>query len=354
MSLRKDFSIFPVPPSASESIIEYLGKSGLAAGPNTKLLLEKPFGMDLDSAVKQITHIDAHFKSEQVYRIDHYLAKEMAQNLVVFRDYNSFFKQTWNNKFIERIEVTAKEKIGIEGRANFYEQTGALRDLVQSHLLQLTALTLMKAIPEQDQNESLNDSTQPSRRLEVLKQLKLSSIESMSEVAVRGQYKSYREEVQNPESVVETYVSLQLESSDPNFAGVPIVLTTGKMLVEKVTEIRIFYKKGSDMEANDLVLRIQPDEGVFMSIWSKKPRYEDTLEKSNLEFTYKTHQTELPDAYEKVFIDAMRSDKHLFISNAEVLEAWRILTPVQEAWKKSIDDLEFYENGVEKIDISNN
>ena len=172
-----------IPPQVSRPVIEFLGKSKLAKEKNTKILLEKPFGTDLESAKELILEIDRYFQAEQVYRIDHYLAKEMAQNLIVFRLGNSLFKHTWNRQFIEKIEIIASEKIGIEGRANFYEQTGALKDVVQSHLLQLAALTLM------DLPETFDIKDIPEKRLAVLQ-----SLQPVMGKAIHGQYKGYRQE----------------------------------------------------------------------------------------------------------------------------------------------------------------
>lgn len=328
-----------VPPRASRLIVEMLGTSGLATVPQTKLLLEKPFGVDLSSATNLAEHIRAHFAPEQVYRVDHYLAKEMVQNLIVFREYNSLFRRTWNKDFIERILILASEEIGIEGRVDFYEQTGALRDIVQSHLLQLTALMLMRLVGQDEMKEV------PKRRLEALKNLSIPSSVPIHTSVRRGQYKGYREEVKNPESVVETYVSVTLESQDPYFVGVPITLVTGKRLGTKTTEIRIFYKKDHEMEENELVLRLQPNEGVSMSVWAKRPGYEGKIEKSVLDFTYADHYEALPEAYEKVLVDVIRSDHDLFVSSEEVLESWRIITPLQEAWRKSHEDLFTYDSG---------
>jgi len=320
-----------VPPSAVRGIVEHLGTSGLAKRPTTKLLLEKPFGTDLASATDLVTHLSAHFAPGQVYRIDHYLAKQMVQNLIVFREYNSLVRHTWSNAFIERIEIVASETIGIEGRAHFYEQTGALQDVVQSHLLQLAALTLMPLL-DHDEPKSV-----PERRLAALKQLHLSG------TARRGQYEGYREEVKNPDSTVETYVELTLASDAPEWKGVPIYLKTGKMLKEKTTEIRVYYKKDNDEEANELVLRLQPNEGITLSIWSKRPGYEEEIEKKTLDFTYADHYDALPDAYEKVLVDVMRGDHDLFVGSDEVLESWRILTPVQEAWAQLSVDITIYD-----------
>ena len=334
-----------VPPQVSYPIIELLGTSGLAAAPGTKLLLEKPFGVDLASARELIEHIDNHFKPNQVYRIDHYLAKEMAQNIIVFREGNSLFKRAWNKDFIESITITASEKIGIEGRAGFYESTGALRDLVQSHLLQLTALTLMET-PRAGHLEEV-----PARRLAALRQLKL-AIEPVLQAARRGQYDTYANEAKNPGSVVETFVDLSLESSNPRWSGVTIRLVTGKALAEKTTEIRIAYKKDQDYESNELILRLQPDEGIELCLWTKAPGYERKLERHAMSFRYDDHFDELPEAYERVFLDAINSDHTLFATSDEVLETWRILAPVQSAWDNAgADGLIKYRTGIPAADV---
>ena len=328
-----------VPPITSKTIIGLIGEVGLAKREGTKLLLEKPFGTDLESAKDLVSHIDQYFKSEQVYRIDHYMAKETAQNIIVFREGNSLFKRTWNKDFIDRIEVTVSEEIGIEGRANFYEQTGALRDLIQSHLLQLLALTLMD-IPKAEEIDDV-----PRLRYEALKQLKVKEGETLTTHAKRGQYKGYREEVNNENSMTETFASIDLESSDPKWEGVNINLTTGKALKDKFTEIKIFYKKGHDHESNELLLRLQPDEGISFSVWAKRPGYEHQVSRHALNFSFKDHYNALPEAYEQVLFNAMNSDHSLFSSSEEVIETWRILDGLQKAWATSAYDLIIYKKG---------
>ncbi len=328
-----------VPPKVSKSIIELIGKSGLSERINTKLLLEKPFGIDLISAKELVNHIDNYFKPEQVYRIDHYLAKETAQNIIIFREGNSLFKKTWNKDFIEKIEVIVSEEIDIEGRANFYEQTGALRDLIQSHLLQLLALTLMD-LPKEDHINEV-----PNLRYEALRQLNLSSGESLLSYAKRGQYKGYREEVNNPLSMTETFASIDLVSSDEKWQGVKIKLTTGKALKDKTTYIKILYKKDHEHESNELLLRLQPDEGISFSVWAKRPGYEHQISRHALNFSFKDHYTSLPEAYEQVLFNAIIGDHSLFSTSKEVVETWRILDSLQKAWATSTYDLIIYPKG---------
>ena len=331
-----------VPPEATQTVVEMLGDSGLAEVPNTKLLLEKPFGTDLATAEELVDHLKKHFKEEQVYRIDHYLAKEMAQNLIVFRSANPVFSETWNSKFISSIEIIASETIGIEGRKTFYEQTGALRDVVQSHLLQLAALTLME-LPKLNDMPSI-----PRLRCQALEALQPAKPTDV----IRAQYQDYRQEVDNPKSNVETFVSLKLESSEARWADVPIILTTGKALKEQFTEIRVSYRGEGNTDANMLILRIQPDESVQVRLWVKKPGYDNALQQIPLSFEYKNHfNSKLPAAYERVFVDAMRSDHSLFTTGQEVLASWRILAPVQAAWAKSGDDLRTYKSGSAPEDV---
>lgn len=328
-----------VPPKVSKSIIELIGESGLAKNGETKLLLEKPFGTDLNSAKELVSHIDKYFKREQIYRIDHYLAKETAQNIMVFRNGNSLFKRTWNKDFIEKIEVTVSEEIGIEGRASFYEQTGALRDLVQSHLLQLLALTLMD-MPEDGHLDKV-----PYLRNEALKHISIEGSHSLSTHVKRGQYKGYREEVKNKDSMTETFASIDLVSHDPKWQGVKINLTTGKALKEKFTEIKISYKKDHTHESNELLLRLQPDEGISFSVWAKRPGYEHQVSRHALNFSFKDHYTALPEAYEQVLFNAINGDHSLFSTSEEVLETWRILDDLQKAWATSAYDLIIYKKG---------
>ena len=328
-----------VPPQAAMPIVDHLGKSGVQKLPGTKLLLEKPFGIDLDSAKEFIAHTLQYFAEEQIYRIDHYLAKEMAQNLIVFRRGNTLFRRTWNKDFIDKIEIIATEEIDIEGRAAFYEQTGALRDLVQSHLLQLAALTLMD-LPDPD-----NLSTIRGLRLAALHYLEDASVKDIAKSAVRGQYEGYRDEVKNPDSMTETFASLTLESADPKWEGVPITITTGKALSAKKTEINIYYHKDDERESNKLTMQISPHEGIEIGLWVKKPGYDIEYTCAPLDFVYDQYYKHLPEAYEQVLLDAMRSDQTLFASSKEVLSSWEILAPVQKKWSDHKSELRSYKLG---------
>lgn len=326
-----------IPPHAVLPVVEKLGQAGLGKG--GKLLLEKPFGTDLASAEELIGGIERYFPEKDVYRIDHYLAKEMTQNLVIFRKENSLFRRTWNRNFIERIQIIAYEKIGIEGRAVFYEQTGALRDFVQSHLLQLTALMLMQ-LPTGD-----DWSLIPAARAKTLSRLSV-KMNPKGFAAKRGQYIGYRDEVKNPKSMVETFAALALVSADPEWLDVPIELVTGKALDRKATEAHVYYRQNDTREANELILRVGEDEGVTVRLWAKRPGFDHATEAHSLDFSYKDSAAELPEAYERVFVDAMRSDHSLFASGDEVLEAWQILEPLRAHWEASDGkDMVFYERG---------
>lgn len=324
-----------VPPSATHQIIELLGKAGFTAPGQVKLLLEKPFGVDYDSAVEMNERISRYFNEEQVYRIDHYLAKEMAQNIVAVRGGNALFSHMWNGTFIEKIEIEASETLGIEGRAGFYEQTGALRDVVQGHLMQLLSLVVMD-IPSQ-----LNWNTLPELREKALKLVQSAN----PQLAKRAQYKGYQEEVGNPGSLVETFVSLHLFSSAPQWKDVSFILTTGKAMPKKTTEIRVHFRKIHEAQGNMLTLRIQPNEGIEMEFFTKRPGYEHTMEAQKMVFSYPENMI-LPDAYEQVLVDAIRSRKSLFASSGEVLESWRILQPLLSTWEMDQQPLSLYENGL--------
>ncbi|MBI2009180.1 glucose-6-phosphate dehydrogenase (NADP(+)) [Candidatus Saccharibacteria bacterium] len=334
-----------VPPAAAEAIAGWLGKSGLSKS-YTKLLLEKPFGYDLRSAQEMAAHIGKYFSQDQVYRIDHYLAKEMAQNITVFLGSNTIFRDIWNNQFIESVEIIASEKIGIEGRAHFYESTGALRDY-QSHLLQLTALVLMEPCSDIFDFDEI-----PRRRLAALQAIAPISKDKCTEVVQRAQYEGYQAEVSNPGSAVETFVSLKFQSTDPRWQGVPVRLMTGKNLDRKLTEIRVNFKKTSASAANELAFKIQPDEGIELDLWAKEPGYERKLQKLKWSFDYDQHfPGRLPDAYEMVIVDAMRGNHSLFASSEEVLASWQILQPVLECWALNADDLKTYKPGSPIADI---
>ncbi|MBI5139480.1 hypothetical protein HZA26_02625, partial [Candidatus Nomurabacteria bacterium] len=272
-------------PDAIKVIYDNFGKD------NLKILLEKPFGENLKSAKELVEYIDKYFSEDQIYRVDHYLAKKSLQNIT---------KEKWERSNIESIKIIASEKIDIEGRVNFYEKTGALKDFVQSHLLEMAAVVLA-------------GSFETTRRYEALKNLAVICDVSKHECVKRGQYEGYKEEVGNPQSMTETFVSINVASSDPLWRGVAINLSTGKALREKLTQIQILYK-------------------------------DKTTKIFNIE-----HE---PDAYEQVIKATMSGNRNLFICSSEVLETWRILADIQETWKNSKNDFIIYKKGTDIMQIS--
>lgn len=329
-----------VPPHASLPIVELLGQAGIN-DESVKILLEKPFGVDLPSAQEIIDKVGTYYHENQLYRIDHYLAKEMVQNIVAFRSKNAIFRHLWHKNFIERIDITASEKIGIEGRTNFYEQTGALRDFLQNHLMQLMALTIME-IPVNGQKLNI-----PEQRLKALQSIQPIDMSKFEQLVARGQYEGYQDEVNNPGSLTETFVSMTLFSNLEYLKGVPIQLATGKNLAKRAVEIRVRFKKASNDESDDLIFHIQPKESIEIELWAKKAGYEKHYERVELGFNYRQSGTPEVEAYERVLLDAFYSDKTLFTTSSEILESWRILQPVQERWAMQTDDIRFYDPGAD-------
>ena len=331
-----------IPPQVYAPIIEKLGQFGLNKGCEhsqavARLLVEKPFGYDLASAELLISETEKVFSDDQVFRIDHYLAKDTAQNILKFRRHNPLFSSQWNDRQISSIHVIAKEKIGIENRVNFYETVGALRDLVQSHLLQLLALTAL------DMPKQLT-----SKQIHIAKNAFLESLippgaeQPMPLQVIRGQYDSYRQEVDNPESTTETFVSLGLSSQDPNWKNCRFQLTTGKSLDEKSTIIQLRF--GND-DPNILSFRIQPDEGIDIDLLIEQPGFEYNLKKVKMNFSYSQDFNTNHDAYERVLVDAIRGDKLLFATKSEVMSSWRLLEPILDAWRQDSSDLVIYPSG---------
>lgn len=335
-----------IPPQVYMPVIHLLGEQNLNTSCQhgkamTRLLVEKPFGFDLQSADDLIQEISEVFGEEQIFRIDHYLAKETVQNILTFRFQNPIFESLWSQQYINNINISAYEKIGIEGRAAFYEPLGALRDFIQSHLLQILAIVTM------DQPELLD-----SEHIHAAKQAALQSIEpvpadKVTERAKRGQYEGYREEVHNPESVTETYAAITVYMNNPRWEGVPIHLSTGKALSERKTEILIGFHGTSGQSNNQLRFRIQPNEGIELDLITKKPGFTDEMQTTAMDFSYSHDFANHghPDAYERVLVDAVRGDHTLFATSEEVLASWRVLQPVLDEWKKRSDDLIFYKPG---------
>lgn len=307
-----------------------------------RLLIEKPFGSDLSSSKELVSLLDSNFTEEQIFRIDHYLAKETAQNLLYFRFHNPLVQNIWNPEFINEIHITVAEEIGIEGRVNFYESTGALRDMIQSHALQLLALTIM------DDPLSLDSASIRANRLKALKSLVPMDSKKVATDTVRGQYQEYKKEVGNPDSNTETYVALRACVRDSIWKDTPIYIRSGKALAEKITEIVLVFNDPAKHEQPDnlLSIRIQPNEGIGIELTTKKPGLLDEHQKVVMDYRYKESGHEIKHtAYEKLIIDALNGDQTLFPSSDEVLASWEFIEPILKLWSKGAEDLKTYEPG---------
>jgi glucose-6-phosphate 1-dehydrogenase len=328
---------------------------------DVRVVIEKPFGTDLDSARELQKTVSSAFREQQVYRIDHYLGKETVQNVMAFRFANYMFEPVWNRNFIDHIQITAAEDIGIGSRAGYYDQAGALRDLVQNHMLQLLTLVCMEP-PSTFEADKVRDE-----KVKVLEAITPPTPEEVAEMTVRAQYtagvsggedaEGYLEEDDVPgDSQTETYAALRLEVHNWRWAGVPIVLRTGKRLARKVTEIAVqlkpvphlaFQSHGSvGVQPNQLILTMQPNEGVSLSLGAKIPGSTMRIRPVNMEFLYGTaFMSQSPEAYERLILDAMRGEATLFTRNDEVDAQWSIIDPILKAWKEGAPPMATYEAG---------
>lgn len=341
-----------IPSQAFVSVVHLLGETKHhepfdLEGERPRLLVEKPFGYDTRSAETLVKAADEHFGEQQTFRIDHYLAKETAQNILTFRFQNPLFQSIWNSRHIERIQIIAHETIGIENRVTFYEQTGALRDIIQSHLLQLLALITMEK-PAALESHDIHKS-----KLRLLESIEQIQPEQVSTMATRGQYETYRDEVQNPKSRIETFAKLQLNIDNEQWRGVDVSVETGKALHEKATEILIQFRASEDAPGtNTLIFRVQPKEGITLSLQAKRPGLAKETDTVTMDFDYDREFYGLSgDAYERVIIDAIRGDQSLFATAAEVLTSWRIVEHVLQAWEASDKGLLLYPVGSKAEDI---
>jgi glucose-6-phosphate 1-dehydrogenase len=364
------------PPSQFEVIVRQLGDAGLArpsasGGEHvsggrrgwTRVVIEKPFGRDLATAKELDTVIGRVFDERQVYRIDHYLAKETVQNLLVLRFANGIFEPVWNRRYVDFVEITAAETLGVEHRGPYYEEAGALRDMITPHLIQLFSLVAMEP-PAAFDADGVRDE-----KMKVLRAVRQIPPHSVEDWAVRAQYvqgrvdgvdvPAYRaEERVAPDSFTETYAALKLVVDNWRWQGVPFYLRTGKRMARRITEIAIHFKRppvalfrdaaaGGGLQPNVLVLRVQPDEGFSLTIESKQPGHAVALQPVAMDFSYGMTLHELPfSAYETVLVDAMEGDMTLFTRGDQAEEAWRIVGPVLEAWaERPRRDISIYEAG---------
>jgi glucose-6-phosphate 1-dehydrogenase len=326
-------------PSLFANIAENLGKGGLTStGGWQRLVVEKPFGYDLASAHELNTILNHQFSEDQIYRIDHYLGKETVQNLLVFRFANAIFEPIWNRRYVDHVQITVAEDLGVERRGAFYDQTGALRDVGQNHLLQLLALTTMEPPVAWDADAIRNEKVQ------ALQAVRRWSPSECANCVARGQYEGYREEKDvDPHSSTETFVAMKLFVDDWRWAGVPFYLRTGKKLPSKSTEIVIqfqgvphllFAKTAvEELEPNVLTIRIQPDEGISLSFGTKVPGPEVNVSTVDMEFDYESDfGSGSPEAYERLLLDCMLGDATLFARSDEIEQAWEIVAPLQDHW----------------------
>ena len=341
-----------IPAQAFIEVIDSLGQSGHNTAfanetESPKLLIEKPFGYDLASAKALVDAATAHFSEEQLYRIDHYLAKETAQNILTFRFNNPLFQTIWNAKHIDRISITAYESIGIEGRANFYEQTGALRDVVQSHLLQLLALITM------EQPGTLDSSGIRRAKRRLLDAVTPVAQGAVATQTVRAQYDGYKSEVNNQDSLTETFARLYLEIDNEQWRGTRIEVAAGKALAERRSQIAVHFRAAHEQPgSNTLTFRLQPSEGITLTLEAKTPGLGNETEVVDMTFDYATaFDTQNAEAYERVIVDALRGDQSLFLSSEEVLTCWQIVENVIQEWHSSPQNLISYAQGAEPAEI---
>jgi glucose-6-phosphate 1-dehydrogenase len=344
-------------------IVTALGAGGLQSreGSAVRVVIEKPFGHDLESARALNRTVREVFDERQVYRIDHYLGKETVQNLLAFRFANAMFEPVWNRNYIDSVQITAAEDIGIGTRAEYYDSSGALRDLVQNHMLQLMTLLCMEP-PSAFSADKLRDE-----KVKVAQAIKIPTEDEVPHMAVRAQYgpgvsrgdpvPGYLDEDGVPDtSTTETFAALRLEVSNWRWAGVPFYLRTGKRLARRITEIAVILKpvphlafdQGGSLgvQPNQLVLTVQPDEGVSLSLGAKIPGPRMRIRPVNMEFHYGTSfLSESPEAYERLILDAMRGDASLFTREDEVRAFWGICDPILRAWSATPGPLPTYAAG---------
>ncbi|QXD22875.1 glucose-6-phosphate dehydrogenase [Opitutia bacterium ISCC 51] len=342
------------PPSVFTAVVSELGACGLASRNigtplASKVVVEKPFGKDLESARSLNATINQHFEENQIYRIDHYLGKETVQDLLVQRFANSIFEPLWNRNFVECVQITVSEDLGVGSRGGYYDQSGALRDIIQNHTMQLLSLTAMEP-PVSLDPESIRDE-----KVKLLKAIQPLELSSPRGDVVRARYgeglidgnkvPAYMEESGIPEdSSTETYAALRLSINNWRWEGVPFYLRSGKRMARRVSEIAIQFKTPPgilfsssnvfDLSPNTMVIQIQPDEGVSLVMNSKIPGLETRTQPVRMNFRYKTtYGSNTPEAYERLILDAMIGDSTLFIRGDETEASWKIVTPILEFWK---------------------
>jgi glucose-6-phosphate 1-dehydrogenase len=341
------------PPSAFPGIVAQLGAAGLnrpgTSGSWARIVLEKPIGRDLASAVELNRSVNAVFDERDVYRIDHYLGKETVQNMLVFRFANAIFEPLWNQKYVDHVQITVSETLGVEGRGGYYEESGTTRDMLQNHMFQLLCLTAMEP-PVSLRADAIRDE-----KVKVLEALRPLSPNDVAQATVRAQYATgvidgarvsgYRAEPDvDPDSRTETYVALQAHVDNWRWGGVPFYLRAGKRLPKRVTEIALQFREvphhlfDTRMAPNSLALRIQPDEGITLRFDSKVPGPKPRIQPVNMDFRYGTSfGLQPPEAYERLILDAILGDSTLFIRRDEVEAAWAYVDRLFSGWQETGD-----------------
>jgi glucose-6-phosphate 1-dehydrogenase len=360
-----------VPPFLYTTIVERLGSSGLACitepgkEQQVKIVIEKPFGRDLQSAMELNNSISRYFKESQIYRIDHYLGKETVQNILMLRFANAIFEPVWNRNYIDNVQITIAETVGVQHRAGYYDTSGALRDMFQNHMLQMVTLVAMEP-PISFEADHIRDE-----KVRLLRSIRPFDVNKPSESWVRGQYgsgiingkeaKAYLEEEEvSPGSKTETFVAAKLLIDNWRWQGVPFYLRTGKRLAIKDTEIAITFKKVpfslfssigiKELPSNVLVLKIQPEEGISLSFQAKRPGSKICISTLNMNFNYKNvFLIDLPEAYERLLLDCMLSDQTLFTRQDDIEISWRLLTPLLEIFERQESPLYIYPAGSESF-----
>ncbi len=341
-------------PDALPLIINHIGEVGLHIGCGeegkwTRVIIEKPFGHDLESAQALNTHLMKFFIEEQIYRIDHYLGKETVQNILSVRFTNVLFKPVWTKDYIDSIEIIASEELGIEGRGGYYDSAGALRDMIQSHLLQLVALTTMDE-PEQYDAGAIRD-----KKHAILAALRPYTEQTISTETIRGQYAGYvQEEKIEPNSNTETYVAIRAYVDLPQWQDIPIIVKTGKNLGSRYSEVRIKFKHADakvfsnlfcELRSNELIIRVQPNEGINLKVLIKEPGFGMNLQDVFLNYEYSDTYNNLPDAYERLIMDSLLGDQSLFTRTDEIEASWKFVTSILSLWNEVGTDLKIYEKG---------
>ena len=344
------------PPAMYEVIAKNLGANGLQKQGNgdgwKRLIIEKPFGLDLDSAQKLNKSLQKIFSENQIYRIDHYLGKETVQNVLVFRFSNGIFEPLWNRNYIDHLEITAAEFIGVEDRGGYYETSGALRDMIQNHLMQIVGLIAMEPPSSFDSTSVRNETVKVFQALHPI------AAEEVDKYVVRGQYteatvkgekvKSYRDEKGvDPHSRTETFAAMKLYIDNWRWGGVPFYIRAGKRMPTRVTEVVIHFKEtphslfqNNDFTqtANQLIIRIQPDEGILLKFGMKMPGAGFNIKNVNMDFHYSDlSNVYLPSAYERLLLDCILGDATLYARNDAVEACWKFVDPILKAWKDNPD-----------------